>query len=98
MQNAVDPYIVDSHSLTQAVNKSIESLQLRKEIAEDTMNVFTAIIELRSSCQMVSSKLRELEHDIKNKSEGDFGTLENAVYFMNKSISLVQMLGVDGEN
>ena len=62
------------------------------------MNVFTAIIELRSSCQMVSSKLRELEHDIKNKSEGDFGTLENAVYFMNKSISLVQMLGVDGEN
>ena len=64
---------------------------MRKKRAEDTMNTLTEIIELRSSCQMVWNNLDEI------KGENlDFQKLDNAVYFMSKVISLVEILN-EGE-
>ena len=61
---------------------------MRKKRAEDTMNTLTEIIELRSSCQMVWNNLNEIE----TLGCLDFAKLDNAVYFMSKVISLVQIL------
>jgi hypothetical protein len=88
LQNSVDPHLTESHKLSQIVNKSISSLQMRKKRAEDTMNTLTEIIELRSSCQMVWNNLDDIFID-----DGlDFSKLDNAVYFMSKVISLVEIL------
>lgn len=50
MNQASEPHLTESYTFTQIVNKSIQSLQSRKQLAEDTMNILTEIIELRSSC------------------------------------------------
>ena len=60
---------------------------MRKKRAEDTMNTLTEIIELRSSCQMVWNNLDEIKGENLN-----FQKLDNAVYFMSKVISLVEIL------
>ena len=60
---------------------------MRKKRAEDTMNTLTEIIELRSSCQMVWNNLDEIRGENLN-----FSKLDNAVYFMSKVISLVEIL------
>lgn len=93
MKQAVDPHLTESYKLTQIVNKSISSLQMRKHLAEDTMNTLTEIIDLRSSCQMVWKTLNQLEAE-KRPKVIDFSKLDNAVYFMSKCISLVEILGV----
>ena len=61
MHQATDPHLSSCQEFTQIVNKSIESLQDRKTMAEDTMNTLTEIIELRSSCQLVWQTLNKLE-------------------------------------
>ena len=60
-------------------------------LAEDCMNALTEIIELRSSCQMVWNNLDEIKGENLN-----FQKLDNAVYFMSKVISLVEILN-EGE-
>ena len=92
MNKASEPHLTESHTFTQIVNKSIQSLQSRKRLAEDTMNILTEIIELRSSCQHVWRTLNQIDA---NRKEGEinFQDLESAVYFMSKCISLVDLLG-----
>ena len=71
MKQAVDPHLTESFKLTQIVNKSISRLQMRKRLAEDTMNALTEIIDLRSSCQMVWRTLNQLEAE-KQPNKIDF--------------------------
>lgn len=95
MQQAADPHLTQAHEFTQIVNNSIKSLQHRKQMAEDTMNMLTEVIELRSSCQMVWSSLDQIEKARKEQdpSKFDLQPIENAVYFMSKTISVVNLLG-----
>ena len=64
------------------------------------MNVLTEIIQLRSSCQLVWNTLDDIEKArVQNKDTDetpqiDFAMLDNAVYFMSKCISIMDMLGV----
>jgi hypothetical protein len=53
-------YLEQSKSLSSTINAGISSLEARKKRANDTLNLFTDVVELRGSVQMVKKALASL--------------------------------------
>ena len=53
-------YLEQSKSLSSTINAGISSLEARKKRANDTLNLFTDVVELRGSVQMVKQALASL--------------------------------------
>ena len=53
-------YLEQSKSLSSTINAGITTLEIRKKRANDTLNLFTDIVELRGSVQMVKGALASL--------------------------------------
>jgi uncharacterized coiled-coil protein SlyX len=87
--NDANDYLYKCRTLSETINSGISSLELRKKRAADTLHMFTDILEVRGSVKMVRDSLNSA---VKGDSKQQLEQLETATYFMQKSMSLMQVI------
>lgn len=80
-------YLDKCKSLSETINAGISSLELRKARAADTLHLLTDVVEVRGSVKMVKKSLANA------KDSKQLDQLETATYFMQKTMSLMQVIG-----
>lgn len=86
-------YLEQSKRLSSTINSGISSLEIRKKCANDTLNLFTDVVELRGSVKMVKKALGNIQHSSGSSSKtSTLENLETATYFTEKSMTLIQVI------